>query len=222
MKRVVFSLVILFAFEFLCASHSIAQTAFSKEIQAFKHSDSLQFPAAGQILFIGSSSFTNWKDVQEYFPGKRILNRAFGGSALTDLITCRYDVIFPYQPKQIVIYCGENDFAASDTVTVDMVTDRFKTLYALIRSKYKTVPVAYISMKPSPSRELLLQKFKEANKQIHQFIKSKPNAVFINVYPAMLNIDGSVRAELFLEDQLHMNTKGYMLWKKIIQPYLLK
>ena len=122
------------------------------EVQAFKKQDSISFPAANQILFIGSSSFTMWQDVSEYFPNHKILNRAFGGSSLPDLIRFRYEVIYPYQPKQIVMYCGENDFASSDTVTVEMVVQRFKTLFGLIRVKYAAVPFLYVSMKPSPSR----------------------------------------------------------------------
>ena len=77
---------------------------FWNEVQALKNQDSLHFPAAGQILFIGSSSFTKWTDVQEYFPSYKILNRAFGGSTLLDLITYRYEILYPYQPKQILIY----------------------------------------------------------------------------------------------------------------------
>jgi lysophospholipase L1-like esterase len=133
---------------------------FWNEVQKFKAAHSAAFPAANQVLFIGSSSFTMWKDVQTYFPNRKILNRAFGGSTLADVIRYRYDVIFPYQPKQIVIYCGENDFASSDTVTVELVMQRFTTLFNYIRAKYKNVPVAYVSMKPSPSRVNLLDKYK--------------------------------------------------------------
>jgi lysophospholipase L1-like esterase len=38
----------------------------------------------------------------------------------------------------------------------------------------------------------------------------------------MLNADGSPIPEIFVEDRLHMNAKGYAIWKKILQPYLLK
>ena len=51
---------------------------FINEVNYFKKLDSLQLPPKAPILFIGSSSFTNWKDVQDYFPAHTILNRAFG------------------------------------------------------------------------------------------------------------------------------------------------
>lgn len=195
---------------------------FWKEVQLLKQQDSIKFPAANQVLFIGSSSFTLWKDVQDYFPKHQILNRAFGGSTLADLIRFRYDIIYPYQPKQIVIYCGENDFASSDTVTVEMVMQRFKTLYHLIRAKYAAVPVLYVSMKPSPSRVHLFEKYKEANRQIGMFLKTDKKAVFADVFQPMLKADGTIMDDIFKEDNLHMNAKGYAIWKKVLEKLLIK
>lgn len=220
MKRAVSILV----FAFLCVSviRSQDNIPFWKEVQVFKQKDSIQFPAANQVLLIGSSSFTLWKDVQEYFPRHKILNRAFGGSTLVDLIRFRYDVIYPYQPKQIVIYCGENDFASSDTVTVEMVIQRFKTLYHLIRAKYAGVPLLYVSMKPSPSRMHLLTKYKEANQQIAAFLKTDKIAAFADVFQPMLKADGTPLDDIFLKDNLHMNAKGYAIWKKVLEKLLVK
>ena len=195
---------------------------FWNDIQSFKKQDSLKFPAKGQILFTGSSSFTKWKDVQDYFPGYPIINRGFGGSTLPDLIRYTPDVIYPYQPKQIVIYCGENDFASSDTVSVTTVVNRFKTLFALIRNKYRDVPLAYVSMKPSPSRAHLMAKYVEANRIIKEFLEKQPKTAFIDVYSKMLKPDGQPMDDIFLEDRLHMTAKGYAIWQKIMQPYLVK
>jgi len=221
MKNKINYLLIVF-FLVTAAINAQEKIPFWKEIQSLKQQDSLKFPAANQVLLIGSSSFTLWKDVQEYFPQHKILNRAFGGSTLVDLISFRYDVIYPYQPKQIVIYCGENDFASSDTVTVELVMQRFKTLYNLIRAKYASVPLLYVSMKPSPSRVHLLTKYKEANKQIETFLKKEKKAAFADVYHPMLKADGAVMDDIFKEDNLHMNAKGYAIWKKVLEKLLMK
>ncbi len=218
-KTLVFSLL------FLCALPNLhaQQTApFYSDIQHFKKQDSLHFPPAHAILFVGSSSFTKWTDVQDYFPGYTIINRGFGGSSLPDVIRYADDIIFPYDPKQIVIYCGENDLAASDTVTANMVFSRFTQLFDLIRNKMPKVPIAFISLKPSPSRANLMGKMTDANTMIKDFLKNKNNAAFIDVYSKMLNADGSPIKDIFIEDNLHMNAKGYAIWKKIITPYLVK
>jgi lysophospholipase L1-like esterase len=200
----------------------VAQEPFPmwNEVQRFKKQDSVAFPAPNQVLLIGSSSFTIWKDVQSYFPNIPIINRGFGGSSLSDVIRYRYDVIFPYQPKKIFIYCGENDFASSDTVSVTTVTQRFMTLHQLIRAKYPTTPIVYVSMKPSVSRVQLMPKFEAANKAIAEFLKADKHSRYADVYKAMLKPDGTVMDDIFVADRLHMNAKGYAIWQKVLAPFM--
>ncbi len=196
--------------------------AFRNDIQAFKKQDSVSAPTKNAILFIGSSSFTLWQNVQDYFPGHTIINRGFGGSSLTHLIQYAEDIIYPYDPKQIVIYCGENDLAASDTVTGAMVFDRFIELFRLIRKKYNDIPVLYISMKPSPSRRHLFPKMRDGNRMIGDFLANEEKTGFVDVHSKMLNETGEPYSEIFLEDSLHMNVKGYAIWQRAIEPHLLK
>ena len=195
---------------------------FRDDINSFKKHDSIHFPGTNKILFVGSSSFTKWTDVQNYFPSFPIINRGFGGSSLTDVIRYADEIIFPYQPKQIVIYCGENDLAAYDTVTGQIVFNRFIQLFDRIRKKLPGVPVAFISLKPSPSRWNLKDKMMDANKRIKKFLKKKKATIFIDVYHKMLGKDGTPIKEIFLDDHLHMNEKGYQIWQKLIEPHLLK
>ena len=207
---------------------TVKQPPFWNDIQNFKKQDSISSPPKNAILLIGSSSFTMWKDVQDYFPGYTIVNRGFGGSTLLDQIRYADDIIFPYEPKQIAIYCGENDLASSDTVTATMVVDRFKQLYQVIREKTKA-PILYISMKPSPSRRHLFEKMREANRSISLFLGESDvrgsltnKNVYVDVHQKMLNEAGQPIPEIFLKDSLHMNAKGYAIWQKEIQPFLLK
>lgn len=214
MKRL--SLILLFLIAFVTLK---AQTdPFYNEIKNFKKQDSLHFPPKKAVLFVGSSTFTNWKDAQNYFPNHVIINRGFGGSSLPNVIAHANDVIFPYQPKQIVIYCGENDFTGGATAQV--VVDRVKQLIELIRTKYPKIPLAYISIKPSPSREKYREQMVAANKMIAEMVKKMKKVKFINTYDAMFNADGTIMTDIFLKDNLHMNAKGYAIWQKIMEPYL--
>ncbi len=221
MKRKYNCLIILIVF-ILVRSVEVAAQPFLEEIQLFKKQDSVSFPPKNAILFIGSSSFTNWKDVQEYFPHFTIINRGFGGSSVSDLIRYIDDIIYPYQPKQIVIYCGENDLAASDTVTGKMVYSRFVQLFEKIRLKLPGISVVFISLKPSPSRWYLKDKMAAANSLIKRYLLTKKKTSFVNVYSKMLDADGTPMKDIFLEDELHMNAKGYIIWQKLLQKELLK
>lgn len=195
---------------------------FIKEIRQFQRMDSIQAPPAKPVLFIGSSSFTNWKDLAAFFPGHVVLNRAFGGSSLPHLIMYAEDVIFKYDPRQIIIYCGENDLTGGPEITADSVYQRYVRLHKLIRSRLPKVPIAYVSMKPSPSRVKYLETMREGNRKIQQFVRKMPRTEYIDVHRSMLESDGRIMGHIFLSDSLHMNRKGYEIWKPIIEPYLLK
>lgn len=193
---------------------------FFDEIQAFKKHDSIDMPAKHAVLFVGSSSFTKWTDVQEYFPNVPVINRGFGGSTLLDVLMYADAVILPYEPRQIVIYCGENDLAYSDTVSAATVAERFMSLFDVIRHVWETVPIDFVSIKPSPSRERLMPKMVETNRLIEAFLKTKSNTAFIDVYHKMLQPDGKPIPEIFGPDSLHMNAKGYKIWQQQIAPLL--
>ncbi len=213
------ALIIFFIF---VSTTSVFAQPFSREFAQFKTEDSIAFPAKGKILFIGSSSFTIWQDVQDYFPGYPILNRGFGGSALPDLIQHADDVIFKYDPKQIVIYCGENDLAVPEGVATDTVLQRFKTLFCIIRCHYPGIPIVYISIKPSPSRQNLMPQMVEVNGKIKRFLRKERHTNYVDVYHAMLNENGDPKPEIFREDKLHMLPAGYKIWQPLIKPVLLK
>jgi lysophospholipase L1-like esterase len=215
-------LVLLFFFLATVVNAQQEKPPFWDDIQAFRKEDSLHRPAKNAILFMGSSSFTKWKDVADYFPGYDIINRGFGGSTLLDQIRYVNNIVFRYQPRQIVIYCGENDLAASDKVTAQIVYDRFVHLFKLIRQKLPNVPILFISLKPSPSRWNLREKMIGANNKIKAYLATKQSTAFIDVYHQMLNTEGLPKREIYLDDSLHMNAKGYTIWQKELKPHLLK
>lgn len=216
--RKIFSAIILFLM--LVGISAQNKPAFWDDIQHFKQLNKENPPPKNAVLLVGSSSFTMWKDVDAYFPEKVIVNRGFGGSSLYDLNFYSEELLKPYSPKQIIIYCGENDFAGNEKLKPREVFNRFKHFYAEIRKYYPEVPVAYVSIKLSPSRENLWPKFIETNSLIRKFMQRKENAEYIDITKAMTGPDGKIRKDLFLEDMLHMKPEGYQIWKKVMEPYL--
>ncbi|MBD3749981.1 MAG: hypothetical protein IE931_10835 [Sphingobacteriales bacterium] len=212
--------IILVLLSVLFSTYTFAQVnaPFLNEIQAFKQKDQQSMPASGGVLFLGSSSIRKWENLEEVFKNYHAINRGFGGSQLNDAIYYADDIIFPYHPSQIIIYSGENDIAAG--VDPETVSDRFKILFNLIRKKMPEVSISFISLKPSISREKFSPQFIYTNELIKSFISNQQNAHYIDVYQPMIS-DKEFK-EMFLEDKLHMNQKGYDIWTKSITPYLKK
>ncbi|MCT3922368.1 G-D-S-L family lipolytic protein [Elizabethkingia anophelis] len=214
--RMIFAFVILLS----VALQAQEKRMFWHDIQEFKKRDSLNGIPQNAILFIGSSTFTKWLDIAKYFPQKKIINRGFGGSRLSDLNYFADDLLKPYKPKQIVVYCGDNDFVSEDKPSVDTVVARFKTFYGKIRQYYPKINVSYISIKHSPSREDYWPQMQQANKEIKAFLKSQKNTSYIDITKAMNDKNGVIRKDIFLDDMLHMKPSGYAIWEKVIAPYL--
>lgn len=212
---------IVFVVVFFLSINSFAQKVpFYNEIQTFQKEDSLKAPIKNGVLFIGSSSFTKWKSLQQDFPSIPLMNRAFGGSTLLDVIRFQNEVIFKYQARKIVIYCGENDIASSENITPTEVFNRFKTLYENIRKQEPKVPIIYVSIKPSISRWKMKERQIETNKLIEAFINKKKNIVFVNVWDKMLDENGNPKADIFSPDRLHMNEKGCQIWIEALKDKL--
>ena len=222
MKRF-FILLKIFSLLILTAHVVHAQDApFYNEIIDFKKADSTQMPPSNAVLFTGSSSIRMWNNIHKDFPGKTIINRGFGGSSTPHVIQYADEIIFPYNPKQIVIYVGENDFTSTPPATPVEVADRIDSLIHLIRTKLPQVPIVYISIKPSISRISLMPQMKEANQLIKERLEKQKNIVFVDVFSKMLDENGKPMKDIFLADNLHMNAKGYAIWKKALEPFLCK
>lgn len=218
MMRYLPLLLIFVVCSFLSSCSQNDGRRFQKEINEFKQQDQKAFPPKNAILFVGSSSFTKWKDVQAYFPSYPIINRGFGGSTIPDVINYANDIIVPYQPRQVVIYCGDNDIA--DGAKAPEVQRRFIELFNIIRGKLPQTSIVFVSIKPSPSRARLMPVVEESNAEIRQFLSTYPQTAYVDVYHPMLTPDGRPRPEIFLDDSLHMNANGYKIWQQAIRPSL--
>ncbi|NNT73089.1 G-D-S-L family lipolytic protein [Flavobacterium sp. IMCC34852] len=211
MKKQLFALLILF----ISFNVTAQQQPFWNEIKAFKTQDSIQQPKDGMILFIGSSSFRLWKTLKEDFHNENIVNRAFGGATLEDLMYWQNEVVLKYKPKKIFIYCGENDVASSEIVTPEMVFNRYKTLHATLRKQFPQTPIVFVSLKPCILRWAMKDRMMAANALISDYLKSDKYSVFVNIWDKMLE-NGQPMKDIFIEDNLHMNEKGYAIWTKAL------
>jgi lysophospholipase L1-like esterase len=201
----------------LLARERPADITWEKEIQAFEARDRLGPPPENSILFIGSSSIRLWKTLADDFPGNRVINRGFGGSQIIDSVKYAERIVWPYRPKLIVMYAGGNDINSGKTA--DQVVADFKSFVVKVRAGLPGVRIAYISIAPNPARWSQVETVKAANSLISQYCQIS-GLEFIDVFHHMLGKDGLPLPDIFAEDRLHLNARGYALWRQIVAPYL--
>lgn len=213
-------IVCFFFFSPITKAQDYNTKRFEKEIKAFDKRDAEETVKPGSNLFVGSSSITNWKDVDSYFPKSYVINRGFGGSKFEDLLYYTDRVIIPYKPAKIFIYEGDNDIAAG--IETDVLIKQAKALRKRIAVAFPKVPVVFISVKPSVARWKLKDKYVEFNKALKKYAKQEKRTGFADVWTPMLDANGEVFKDVFLKDNLHMKANGYQIWQKVLEPHVLK
>ena len=207
-----------------CGPQTVPQKAvidsrqWEPEIVAFEASDRINPPHPGGVVFVGSSSIRLWQTLQNDFPGVPVLNRGFGGSVLTDVLVFANRIVVPYKPRVVVLYAGDNDLAAGRTP--EQVFADFKEFVAIVHRGLPSTRVAFIAIKPSILRESIIDKGRATNQLIRDYIATDPRLAYVDVFTPMLDSSGHPRRELFLEDGLHMNAKGYAIWRDLVAPVI--
>ena len=200
------------------ARPAIKTNAFEKDILAFEASDKTNPPPKNAVLFIGSSSIRMWKTLAKDFPDYRVINRGLGGSQISDSIYFADRIVIPYEPRTIVFYAGGNDINAKKTP--ETVFNDFKTFVAKVRGKLPATKIVYISVAPNPARWAQIEQVRAANTLIRDYAAKEAGLSFIDVHPHMLGEDGQPKPDIYLADNLHMNEKGYAIWKQVVGKHL--
>ncbi|MCW5554670.1 MAG: hypothetical protein KIS67_21235 [Verrucomicrobiae bacterium] len=201
-------------------THAPPHARWESDIQTFEAADRTNLPPRNATLFVGSSTIRLWKDAPTQFRDHIIINRGFGGSHLSDSVAFADRIVIPYQPRLIVLYAGDNDIAGGKTP--ERVLADYREFVAKVHATLPQTRIAYLAIKPSPSRAKHQADMKRANDLIASFSTSDDRLLFIDVYTPMLGEDGKPREELFVKDRLHLNEAGYKLWASIVEPVLDK
>jgi lysophospholipase L1-like esterase len=178
----------------------------------------LNYKYTPETIFYGSSSIRMWDTLYTDFADYKPANLGYGGSTLAACVWYFDRILLPLNPKRIVFYAGDNDIG--DGRHPEEIFIFFQQLMARVVATYPGIPFAYISIKPSIARWNLNESIKYANKLISNELKKYPDAQYIDVYSQMINSAGKPRHELFLQDGLHMSTRGYDIWKPLVLNYL--
>jgi lysophospholipase L1-like esterase len=117
-----------------------------------------------------------------------------------------------------VLYAGDNDLMSGRTPR--QLERDFIDFVERVRRIDGNLRIAYIAIKPSPARLQLMDAARSANQRIERATEKLKGVDYIDIFTPMLDADRQPRADLFLEDRLHLNAEGYRLWTRLVAPYL--
>jgi len=215
---------------FLCAIASFAcglaaraqelQTAnpdparFDAQIRAFDEWDRKNAFPREAVLFVGSSSIRMWPTAQK-FPGVPVVNRGFGGSHVSDVNHFADRIVLKYSPRLIVFYAGDNDIEAGKPP--QQVFDDIQEFVTLVHERLPETNIIYLPIKPSLARWPKWPQMQDVNSRVEKFSQRNDRLIYVDTATPMLGNDGQPRPDLFLDDGLHLNARGYRLWTKVLK-----
>ncbi|EAR00160.1 SGNH/GDSL hydrolase family protein [Maribacter sp. HTCC2170] len=210
---------ILFLFITCFYGQAQKQNRFQGEVEAIqKKYDTLWNPSKETIVFTGSSSIRLWKELNDLFPDHQIVNTGFGASLSTDLLHYCKELVINFNPYRVFIYEGDNDLASKRKPKEILTTT--KEIVSNIWMNNNKTQIILISAKPSITRWSLKRKYKRLNRKFKRLAKKEELIQFVDVWSPMLE-GKKINQELFLEDGLHMNARGYEIWYPLIKPFVL-
>ncbi len=197
-----------------------APPPFQTQIDAFLKEDVANPPPKGQILFIGSSIFRNWKNLKSQMEPLPVFNRAFGGSRTWEILYHMDKVVLPYQPRIIVYYCGSNDVNAGEKA--EPIFGRFREFVERVHEALPKTRVFYVSINRAPQKRERWDVVDSANSLVKEYCSTNGKLGFIDVNPVLFDEEGNPRLDLYLEDKLHLREPAYEEFTKVVKPVIAK
>lgn len=212
-----FSLQLFFLLALISQLGFAQQVPFENEVKQISAKyDSLGWKA-GSTVFTGSSTIRMWSNLEETFPQENLINTGFGGSKAADLERHLFPLVIKFEPARVFIYEGDNDIWAGVEVAEILTSlDNIVTRIHLINPE---VEIYLIGAKPSPLRWEKKANYQIFNQKLSEYCLAKEKVEYVDTWKAFINSDGKPRPELYIQDQLHLNQDGYLIWGEIFKPY---
>ena len=189
-------------------------------IKAFEAADAKQPPTKRGGVLVERFNARRWTDVADYFPGKAIVNRGFGGAHLADVLHFSDRIVLPYAPRVILLNAGGNDLSSGRTP--EDVRNACRRSYESRRrsaANENHLNFAPPVLRAANSPESLAV-IKNTNALLSALADEEPMLEFVDLFPAFADGGGRTRPELFVEDGTHFSAKGYAIVAELLKPEL--
>ena len=207
------------------AAPSLAQRGtdpgiWDEAMRRFAEMDRRDPPEQGSIVLTGSSSIARWNDqAADALEPLTVIPRGFGGSVMNDVLFHLDQVALKYRPRAIVIYEGDNDTAYG--IPKDEILSGLKKIITRVHEALPETRIYVMAVKPSTLRVDVWNDAQQVNAAYQEVAKSDPLVFFIDSASPFLREDGKVMTDIFVEDGLHLNVTGNLIWGSIIRAALM-
>ena len=152
-----------------------------------------------------------------------VQNHGFGGCTDQDLMQYADRILYPYAPKIVFFQTGSNDYvnlSGTDEEKVAKCMAYKREMFAAFHGALPDARFVVMSGLLLPGRAQYAKMTKAINRQLAALCDECAYMTFIDA--EAMTFDGTdYRTDLFIDDQIHLNHDGQLLWcNEYIKPVL--
>jgi lysophospholipase L1-like esterase len=131
-------------------------------------------------------------------------------------------VVSPCRPRLIVWYCGSNDIKGKKDA--ESIIGRTEEWISRVKQIDPATEILFVSVirAPQKHRDSQIVVVDAVNHGYEKIARSKEGVFYVDVNPALQSLAGKPRAELYVEDGLHLNREGYYQMNTLLKPAIEK
>lgn len=187
------------------------------EIENFEALDATEKYSDDAILFIGSSSIRLWKTLEADMQPYPVIQRGYGGAHFRDMVFFTDRILADHKLSMVVCFVANDISGSPQDGTPKEVLRLLKLFVKQVREKHLNIPILQIAITPTKSRWKYWDEINQVNALMQAYCNKTDNLYFINTVPTFLTANSEPKPEWFVQDQLHLNAKGYEVWNKLIK-----
>jgi lysophospholipase L1-like esterase len=175
---------------------------------------------AGAVVFLGDSITEGWRTLTGDFPNLHVANRGIGGDITSGVLYRLQSDVLSLDPAAIVLLIGTNDIG--NGADPEDVAANIQLILMAIKNFNPNMKVIVCEIMPTEDGKPGVEKIKQANALIAQYVKTEPNFAMCDTFDIYLDEQGHQIAADFRPDHLHPVAAGYVAWKQALDPLIAK
>lgn len=170
-----------------------------------------------EIIFLGDS-ITEGGNWGELFSNPYVKNRGIGGDNTEGLLE-RLDEVTESSPEKIFINIGINDIALG--TSIENICLNYEAIVKQIKQTSPSTKLYIQSVLPTNSRpERNNNSIQTLNERL-KILAAKYKILYIDLHKHFIDSSHSLDMK-YSFDGLHLNGEGYLVWKNIVEKYVVE
>ena len=190
-------------------------------------------PGPCDVLLVGDSITQQWgspldKGVlndawRKHFAGLKTVNIGIGGDK-TQNVLWRLDHggVEGLKPRVIVVMIGNNNMFFTAETGIEAAARGVRMVVANVRDKFPQAAVIAAKILPAHAPgNRFYEDIKKTNFALDTLkLDSDPKVHVLDLWSDFTNTDGTIKADLFMPDKIHLSLAGYAVYAERLKPLL--